>query len=515
MSAIVDDAWFKFKTKPFKHQFKEWKLSRSALIRAILWEQGTGKSKLVVDTLAWLWYTKEVNAMVVVAPNGVQRNWVTDEIPTHLPDDIPVRTHIYESKKAGAKYHQRALAQTKAFKGLAVLVISYNAFTTERGAAAVWEFLRDRECLYVLDESHRIKGSDGKGVRAERIVKSGNFCKYKRILTGTPISVGPFDLWMQISFLDPYFFKERSLASFLAFKHYFGIWRQGLRSVISKKDGKEKKVKFKFLVEYKNLGVLREMLGDISTRVRKADVLDLPPKVYSKRYFTMTKEQRRIYDAMKDEYMVEYNDGLITAPLSIVRLIRFQQIVSGFMGDDDGETVHEIIEGGNARLALLADTLEDVQGKVIIWAKYTHDIETIKEMLGDKAVTYHGQTDDLAESIARFRGVRITKDLNGQVTGREAVPEAEQATYFVANQGMGSEGLTLTEAETVIYYSNSYKFIDRLQSEDRCHRIGTTNAVNYIDIVAEDSIDEGIIDNLLRKNGISAEITGDQVKEWL
>ena len=509
---IVDN--YVFKTTPFDHQLEEWKYSRELKTRAIFWEQGTGKSKLVIDTVAWLYGNGLIDAFIVVAPNGVQRNWVTDELPTHLPDDIKYYAHIFETVKSKTKWHQKALERTRKFKGLSVLVISYNAFVTEAGKRAVWEFLRDRKCMYTLDESHRIKSMETK--RTEAIVKSSVYADYKRILTGTPISVGPFDMFAQICFLALDYWEKLGISTYLAFQHKFGVYQKWEVERKNKRTGKPYKKKLKMVVAYKNLGILNKMLEPISSRVKKEDVLDIPPKLFTKRYCSLSKEQRALYDELKEEFMVEFEDELVTAEMAIVRLLRLQQITCGYLPADGGDPVMEIA-GGNPKMDTLLDTLEDQPGKVIIWARFTRDIEMIAEALGDQCATYYGKNTDEEREEAKFRfqGQRVLKDDNGQVVGREPVPEEEQVRYFVGNPAVGSEGLTLHAAKTVIYYNNSFKFIDRLQSEDRAHRIGQEDNVEYIDIVAEDTVDEHIVKNLLKKYDIASQITGDELREWI
>ena len=562
---------YHFKTEPFNHQREEWLRSREEEARAIFWEQGTGKSKLTIDTACWLWLRGLIDGVLVVAPNGVHRNWVEKEIPDHVPDEVikHVRAFHYQSPKADTKWHKQAVKAVIEHKGFAWLTISYEAFMTASGKRALIDFFDKRRLLYVLDEAHYIKTPTAE--RTKSILRSAKYAPFRRVLTGTPIAQGPFDAYSQIKFLVEDYWKQNRLGTFTEFKQHFGIWKKGWNPTAfnpktKKNDGNE----YDVLVGYRRLDDLNALLQPVSSRVTKDDVLDLPPKLYSKRIFPMTPEQGKLYRQLRDEYIVWLETGGIErdaeavaaepspdacptclgkrevefdgfiypcpdcgdapdlgaegttpviAALAITRLLRLQQITCGYLPtDDEAEPVYTI-PGPNRRLDLLCDLIEESQHKVIVWARFQMDITLIMDALrerGISAVRYDGlvNDDERADAKARFQGERPLYH-NGQVVGREAVPPEEQARVFVGNPAAGATGLTLTAAKTVIYYSNSFKLIDRLQSEDRAHRIGQTNNVLYIDLVAEDSVDEKVVEALRNKFNVASQITGDRLKDWL
>lgn len=484
-------------TQPFDHQLKTWTESRDLKSFAAFWEQGTGKTKLTIDTLGHLWTEGEINGAIIVAPNGVHRNWITDELPRHMSPDIPLNAFAYKSEASSSKWHAKAVADLvgTAATDLALLAISYDAWMTEVGKKAVWNMMRKRRCLLALDESHRVKTPDAKRTRS--ILAGGKHAEYRRILSGTPVTLGPFDLYSQIRFLDPDFWRrELDIDSFTAFKSFYGVWDKGWNANIGKNGGE-----YDILVGYQNLEELSQTIKKISSRVRKDDVLDLPPKVYTKRYYEMTPTQRRIYDTIEKEFMVWLDSGeMITAPLAMVRMLRLQQVLCGYIPVDGDKEPTELIErDNNPRLKALRDTMEDVNGKTLIWATWTKDIDMIIESLtalGRKPVRYDG---------------RVSAD------DREAAKNAIKygdATDFVANSSM-SEGLTLNEAKTTIYYNNSYKLIDRKQTEDRNHRIGQDESVLYVDLVCAGTRDEHAIESLITKHDVASVILGDPMKEWL
>lgn len=566
---------YQFKTAPFNHQKEEWERSREEAARAIFWEQGTGKSKLTIDTACWLWHRGLIDGVLVVAPNGVHRNWTEKEIPDHVPDDVigQVRAFHYQSPRAGTKWHQQAVKAVIDHPGFAWLTISYDAFTTAAGKRTLIDFFNKRRLLYVLDEAHYIKTPTAE--RTKSILRSAKYAPFRRILTGTPIAQGPFDAYSQIKFLYEEYWKKAGLGTFTEFKAHFGVFEKVWNPNVTRSfdpvkqrwvdsDGSYVDV----LKGYRRLDELNALLRPVSSRVTKDDVLDLPPKLYNKRFFPMTEEQRKLYRQMKDEFIVWLElggaekeaaalpppedacpachgkrelevDGYIypcpdcadtpdlgqdgttpvIAALAMTRLLRLQQITCGYLPTEDEAEPTYVIPGPNRRLELLCDLVEEAQHKVIVWARFQLDITLILEELrrrGIRAVRYDGQAndDERAEAKALFQGERTLYD-GAQVVGREAVPPEEQAKVFVGNPAAGATGLTLTAAKTVIYYSNSFKLIDRLQSEDRAHRIGQDNSVLYIDLVAEDSVDEQVVEALRNKFNVASQITGDRLKEWL
>lgn len=483
----MSDWSYPWKTQPFEHQRKWWEETRAKQSFAVLWEQGTGKSKLTVDTAAYLYMAGEIDCLVVVAPNGVHRNWIVNEVPTHMPTVTNWRGLSWQSNKAATVRAQQEAKELLHHRGLAVLAMSYDAVMTTAGDTYLQNILKARKALLVLDESARIKNPAAK--RTTRIMARGKGARFRRILTGTPIANSPFDVFSQFGFLDPDVWVPIGCRTFTAFKTYFGVWAERY----DPRSGR----KFRELLRYKNLDKLAEITAKVSTRVTKKDVLDLPDKVYTKRYFELAREQAKHYNAMRDSFIIQHQAGEATALLAITQLLRFQQLTSGFVPLDDGNILKL---DDNPRLKLLEEIVEDTTGKMIIWAKFTQEINDIIGMLaanGVEAVRYDGQTsaEDRAAAIESFQ--------NGS------------ARAFVANPSAAGEGLTLHAATTVVYYSNSFKLTERLQSEDRAHRIGQKHPVLYIDIVGTDTIDEQIVEALRGKLDIASVITGDKLKEWI
>lgn len=492
---------YEYKTEPFAHQRDLFDLTKDKEAYAVFWEQGCGKTKPQIDIATYLFLGSNIDAVLVVAPGGVERNWMTDEVPTHMPANVLKKTKMmaWSSKSAKAKYHQRAFEELIKHPGLSVLCISYHAFVTELGKKAVWRFLRRRRCLYILDESDDIKTPGAK--RTKSIVASGKYAPYRRILTGTPADK-PFDMYSQMRFLDEKIWKNRQMENFYAFKQHFGVWytRAEAQADLGYDPGYDR------LIDFKNIPELTNIVADNSSRLLKTDVLDLPAKLYTKRYFSMTSKQQSLYDQLKRELLIELEDGrIVDGELAITNLLRLQQIACGYMVTDDEDEPIALCDKKNPRLDATLELLEKGHHQSIVWARFRHDIDQLMDALGDKACRYDGSLDEDAceRSKNEFR--------------------AGDRQFFVANAQKGARGLTLNAAKTVVYYSNTFRLRDRLQSEDRCHRIGQDGAehdgvghgVLFVDMMAQGTVDEKIVKALRSKFNIAGQLTGDVLREWI
>ncbi len=486
------------KTRPFKHQEFRFRF-RDEPAWGIFWEQGTGKSKQTLDTAAYHYELGNIDAMLIVAPNGVHWNWVENQIPAHLPDRIPRHILYYQTSKSGTQWHQRAV---KAFfkqdkKQLLILAISYNGFMTKKGKKLVWKFLKKYRCLYVLDEGHFIKSPGAK--RTISIVASGRYAPYKRILTGTPIAQGAFDAFSQMKFLDEFFWRKYQLGSYNAFKNYFGVWRKA--KDVLEESGYDPG--FDQLLGYRYLEELKDIMASLSDRITKEDAgLDLPPELYSKRYYEMLPAQQKAYDELRDTYITELEDGaIIEGDLAIVRLLRLQQITCGYAQTDAKEPIRLVDpKGRNPRLQAALDDAEGMSHGAIFWCRFRHDVDQLMEGLHVrklKAVRFDGRIsdDECKESVKTF--------------------QAGKAQFFVANLAKGVTGLDLFMARTVNYYSSNFNLIDRLQSQARAHRIGQKYPVNVVDYMAKGTVDEHITKALRTKKLVASLITGDTLRDWI
>ena len=478
---------YRFKTKPYDHQIEALERSWDKETYALFMEMGTGKSKVLVDNIAMLYDRGKIRGTVIVAPKGVYKNWDEIEFPEHMPEHVEYTKVLWEpnnTKKKQAELDTLFADDDK----LKILIMNVEAFSTSKGLDFAHSFLNMLcgRALIGIDESTTIKNPTAK--RTKNILKIGNLAKYRRILTGSPVTKAPLDLYSQCAFLDKNHLDQGSYYSFRTryaemVERYFG----GHRVKIVKK--------------YINLGELEDKLKPFSYRVLKEACLDLPDKIYTKRRIEMTEDQQQIYNQLKRMAIALFDDKLMTTQHVMTQLMRMHQVTCGHFKSDDGEIKHL----KNNRVTALMQLLEETEGKVIIWATYVEDIKNIvaalKKAYGDAStVEYHGAVD----AGVRQEQIALFQQKNGPTR------------YFVGNPQTGGYGITLTAANTVVYYSNSYDLEKRLQSEDRAHRIGQTGSVTYVDLVAEKSIDDKIVKALRDKKDIANAIMGERnLSEWI
>lgn len=494
---------YKSRTTAFGHQEDIFQKSRDMPRYALFWEMGCGKTKPTIDTFGHLLLQGKVDCLIVIAPRGVHRQWITDEFPVHFPQELYRRCdfHFFQVEKSSTKWHEKQCRYLQQTPKPVVIAVTYDGIMTKKCEKLVRYLLEHRKCMIVADEASYIKNPNAK--RSIRAITLAKYAQVRRILTGTPIANGPFDLFMMFKFLSVEYWKPYGVNSYTVFKNFFGVWQDDTTA-----DGKP----YRYLVAYQRLEKLGEYIQPMSDRKLKEDVLDLPPKLYKRYTFDLNEEQKRLYDELENDFMAWIEGNLVTAPLVITRLLRFQQITSGYIPHDSGDPVFPL-GSNNPRLELLADILDTIPHKCIIWSKFTRDIEKIQELVGrDKCVTYTGSTSDSerAEALARFRGYRPREDGT-----REPVPLKDQVQWFIGNQAAGGMGLNMVQAKTVVYYNTTFKLPERKQSEDRAHRIGQDDPVQYIDLVAEDTVDIRILNALLRKQDISDTILRDRKRAWL
>jgi SNF2 family DNA or RNA helicase len=479
---------YSFKTTPYPHQaqiFRESVLKEGV---AILADPGTGKSKIIIDKASFLFQVGKIDALMVVAPNGVQRAWGTDEIPIHMPDVVFEQTQIfvYQSAKAKTKKSQALQKQLLEHKGLAVLLVSYEASITAGFKLFAKKFLTKRKAMMVLDESHRIKSATSK-VKTT-LVAMGGYAKYRRILTGTPIELPP-DIYSQLRFVNPLYWKERGFDTKAEFDAKFCVTQ----------DRQFGQRQFKQVVGYRNLDLLAEYVKESGYRLTMEDVgIHLPPTVYSNRYYSMTAEQTRVYNEFKEEMKTVLCSGdLLETDVAITKLLRLQQIVCGYVSTEAEQPVQFINpDGKNPRLECAMDILGDLTTQGIVFCRFRKDIDQLMERLGDKAVRYDGQldSDEKARSKKKFQDQRVQ--------------------FFVASEA-GAEGLTLVGSKSMIFYSNTFSMLKRTQKEARQRRIGQADITHVIDIVCEGTVDEHIIKALRDKKEIADLISGKGMKDFL
>ena len=474
---------YKFKTKPYAHQLTALEKSWNKENFAYFMEMGTGKTKVLIDNVAMLYDKGKIDGALIIAPKGVVKTWYEQELPTHLADHIENVSVLWQANITKGQ-QEKLDSLFEIDSALHILVMNVEALSTEKGVKFASKFINSHKTLMAIDESTTIKTPTAR--RTKNIIKMGVNAKYKRIMTGSPITKNPLDLYTQCEFLDPWLL---DFASYYAFRNrYAEMKTMHLR-------GRSIQV----VAGFQNLGELSDKVKDFSYRVLKEDCLDLPPKNFVKRHITLTADQKRIYEQMKKHAIAMLNKKVTTTVTVLTQLMRLHQITCGYVTADDG-TIQEVESN---RLNELMSVLEETEGKVIIWANYQFSVSDIMKKIGkvygeDSYVHYYGLTpqEDRQDYIRKFQN-------------------DPKCRFIIGTPQTGGYGITLTQANTVVYYSNGYDLEKRLQSEDRAHRIGQKKNVTYIDIIAEDTIDEKIVEALRSKIDIASQVMGEELKEWI
>lgn len=558
----------------FRHQQELFDKTRDEVAWALLLEQGLGKTAPTIRTAEHLYFNDQIDAVVVVAPNGVHRNWISDELPLHAGMAWRGLDWHSDRGKGQDRALERLLSPTPGRRTeIAWLAITYEGMVTPRGRKALLSFCigeldaRGRQVpgkkgrfprfLLVVDEASKVRNPEA--VRTKKVAALRTFASYVRLLNGTPIGNSALDVYAQMKILDPLFWTRRGFGSWVAFKSQFAVTRKipvggdddraeagrrshepivphdatadgvaayeqldllGIDDAASIYDElqlpppsppKAPPTKqtvgrtIEVVVGFRELDKLKEMISPISTRLTKEDAgVELPPKLYSRLLFDLPLEQRRAYDQLRREYMIELENGtLITAPIALVRVLRLQQIACGYLPNPDDPENPKLFfddDGKNARLRLLLERLEDTPHQAIVWARFTHDVDSICRALGPpKCVRYDGKV------AQKERDLGIDRFKEGKVK------------FCVAKASSMGMGLSLPMAKSVFYYSNTFSYIERLQSEDRSHRLvgGGKEAVCYYDVVASRTVDIKILRSLRDCADVANAITGDRYRAWL
>lgn len=512
---------YKFKTKPFKHQFDGWNISKRNKYFALLMDLGTGKTKVALDTAAYMYDNGWINAIMVFGNNGSYMNW-KEAIEEHFPSHIPVSIGIWSSKNTKKQNDDMYKAITKQGMCLRIFLMNIEAIAYPKGFKAACDFVGSNKTLAIVDESTTIKNPKSKRTKAAWKIR--DLARARRILTGSPVDNRPLDAWAQFEFLCP---GALGFTSFYSFRAQYAELEQ--RTVRQKNNLRDIKV----VTGYKNLDRLKASISKVSFIVKKEDCLDLPPKTDMKYYVELTDEQRRVYEQLKLRSIVElegklrnskvvmdaarlfeelkgfenasiseeFENGLndnmspiVSVKAAIVKLLRLHQICCGYVRDDD-KVLHQL---DSNRIKVLDELLEETRGRTIIWTHFTPDIENIYKHISEKygkesVLTYHGATS------------REERDYVKEVFKRGR--EVDHIRFLIANDKTGGYGNNWTAATLNIYYSYDYDYNIHHQTQDRIHRIGQTEPVTNVYLIARNTIEERMIEVLKNKQNIAELLT--------
>ena len=471
---------YPYKTKPYEHQRSALNQSANQREWAYFMEMGTGKTKVTIDNFAYLYFTKKINAVLIIAPKSVYTIW-ENEIQIHLPNTIKYKIYKWNIDKPKDYVN---LNKSKDFR---IFLINVEALSTKRGLDACEDYLSKNTLNFVvLDESTTIKNRTAK--RSRNILRLRSLSHIRRILTGSPITKSPLDLYTQCQFLNP---QLLGFTSYLTFRNRYaemGDIPVGSGRFIS------------IPKYYKRLDELEDKLKLFSTRIRKDQCLDLKPKIRQRRYIDLEGENKTLYERLRVHALAIVENSTISFSNKLTEIIKLHQVCNGFTKNDDGE----LMQLHKQKLNALEEIIEETDGKIIVFANYIYNINEIVAFLQHK----YGKN-----STVSIYGAVNVEDRTKAV---KRIQEDKNTRFIVINPTTGGFGLTLTACNTVIYFSNNYNLEVRMQSEDRAHRMGQKGSVVYIDIVARNTLDEAIMKSLINKGKIAAKTLGEEdLRSWL
>jgi len=496
----------KYKTRPMKHQAQYMANYTGREHFANFSEMGTGKSWIAINEAADQWSKGIINSILIIAPKGVHDNWTYPEfgqLSMHMPDWCD---YIARSYTAGMNKTQLAdldnLYGKPSFGKLRILSVAWDSLITAQGQEVISRFVLSATKLSVIaDEAH--KAANPKTKRTESFMVLRPRSVVRRIITGTPYMSSPFNLFSQMNFLSP---SILDCEDFVLFKSEHAIMLDGKSRLIQKlkerhgirgtpqivaKDDEGKPM-------YRNLDRLSAQIAPHMFRVLKKDCLDLPEKIYKTVLFELSPEQRRQYNLVSKSLVVELNEQNVPLDSIIAKFMKLSQIISGFIIDPETGAEYAI-PGRNPKLELLQDRCEDVMEyghQAVIWTRFRMEVDMVSKMLDKLGATFCTYTGD-------HKSMSKVNDF-----------QAGHYQFFVSNIQAGSTGTTLTAATRAIYLSNPRGMVERLQSEDRTHRIGSNEPVIYEDLIAARTIDAMILQAFKNHKEIADVITGDK-RKWV
>lgn len=478
---------FEMNVTPWAHQREDFVSSRDLPGASFPWEPRCGKSKVMVDTIAYHAAAGRVNTALVTAPCGIHVDWAETHIAKHWPAKWPKPfVVVWDSGKATTKRFQARLDEALKTEQFVWVLVNVEALVspklvnrTKRGGPGFLEKLvAKRKCFLVCDESIDLSTPSAQRTRA--VLKLVPKCIYRRILDGTMSDRGPFGLYSQYKIVAPDLFVPR----YTTFKARYGVFQR-----VRYGAGPS----FDQLVEYRNLDELNQRIAPYTFPRRKSDCFDLPERVHGERTFVMPKEHRRIYDELRDELIAQLDNGeTITAQHALTNMLRLQQISRGHVE--------------NHRLEPDTPALDAVSRLVrgqraIVWCRFTLDVDAVCARLradGLDVIRCDGSTPPAERP-----------DLQNKFN--EGAADA-----WVGTTGTGSRGLDLPAANLMVFYSHGFKLVQRNQALERNYG-SNQKAVrcDVVDLVAADTIDRKALDRLAAGQDLANQLTGRDLKEML
>lgn len=458
----------KITTQPYDHQMEALTTAWGKPGFAFYLEQGTGKSKIIVDEIVNLIERELINCAVIIAPNNVHVNWKY-ELEKHGPKDWNQwAIQIWRSGQNKDKREKETKSILESNRAL-VFLINIEALSAAGGKDYLRRVLLARRKVYMaIDESHKIKTPGAQ--RTKACIELGRLAYIRRIATGTEAEEGLENLYSQFRFLDQNIIGLRSFTAF--------------RSMYCLMGGYENRA----IIGYQNQELLAQKIAPFTYHKRKKDCLDLPDKVYATHYIDMTPQQEKVYNKLEEELIYELSSGsIIDATMALTRMMRLQQVLCGHINTTDDPRETEVIPSNRAEF--VAEIVDEASSKCIVFCRFIKDVDLVVTELAQKGIRAVGVSSRVDGPGRMFEIDRWRQEKNNKV--------------LVITISTGGTGLTLNEANTTIFYSNSWSGTDRIQAEARNHRIGQNDKVTIHDIMVRRKIDHRLYNVLMNKQNMS------------
>lgn len=453
------------KANPYQHQkiafnFALQKLEEQGCA-ALLMDMGLGKSLTSIAITGQLFNDKKIERVLVICPTSIIGVWM-EEFKKFADFDYCIEA-IIGTTMSKRKDKLKLLCHKI---GLKVAIINYEA---------TWRMEKElniyKPDIIICDESQKIKNPSAS--QSKTIHRLGVKAKYKIILTGTPVQNSPMDVFSQWKFLDPNIFG----LSFYAFRNHYAVMGGYYNHQI---------------LRYKNMDELTSKAHSVAYRITKEEALDLPEQIFLNRYCELESTARKIYDTVVKESYAELMDGKITATNVLTKLMRLSQIAGGHVKDDEGRM--QVIS--KSKLNELKDIMEDViidnKKKLVIFARFIPEIESIKSLAREMDISYSYITGEIKTEERSKMCSKFQNDNNIKL--------------FIAQIQTAGLGITLTAADTAVFYSLDFNYANYSQAIARTHRIGQKNTCTYINLIATETVDEKILKALESKQDIAKNI---------
>lgn len=475
----------------WSHQDTEFEEHRDDIARALHWQMRTGKTKAMVDLACYLYAQGRIDGVLVLASNNVHANWTRREVPEHHWLQ-PYKSLAWNTAASKSITYDVEFGKLLDYPGLAWYAVNVEATVLNQQRPYLKAFIKRRKFLLITDETHNWRRPGSKRSRYIRQHVAPK-AQVRRNLSGTMIDNNPLHAYAQFEILSK---GALGFTDYKAFEKHFGIWEEDEIYI----GGKPRTVPK--LVGFRNQDELRERMLNWTSFVYRDECDDMPELIRTAGEFDMTPEQKRIYNGLVQGALIRLETGELVAEAEGSSLLtRLQQVASGYVKDEDGET-HDIIPiESNPRLSYLVDEVRSCDGKVVIWCRFRKDIENILARFrkeGIIAVDYYGGTAaaQRPRNEDRFRNDPIVKAM-------------------VAQPKACGEGLDFSAGTFMVWYSHLHgDLIAKRQADERCTKKGGRK-IAITEMVARGTVDTKILSDNSAKAVVADYLTGEGLREYL